>query len=85
MRALGTGAYKVSGARPCSSTRKEVSMATPQVAPPRHSHTELFSGILTNQYLPGPELKREGGLGKNTAPKWQASNKNLVKTLCEEV
>ena len=58
---LGAGAYKVGGARQCSSTRKEVSTATLRVAPPRHCRTELFSGILTNQYLPGPELKRVGG------------------------
>ena len=36
-------------------------MATLQAAPTRHRHTEQFSGILTNQYLPGPYLKREGG------------------------
>ena len=39
-------------------------MATLQVAPTRNRHTEQFSGILTNQYLPGPYLKREGGMGK---------------------
>ena len=39
-------------------------MATLQAAPTRHHHTEQFSGIL-----------REGGLGKNTAQKWQARNK----------
>ena len=65
---LGAGAYKfkVGGAEQYSSTRKEESMATLQAAPTRHCHTELFSGILTDQYLviPGPELKREGGLGK---------------------
>ena len=36
-------------------------MATLRAAPTRHCHTEQFSGILTDQYLPGPYLKREGG------------------------
>ena len=45
-------------------------MATLRAAPTRHRHTEQFSGILTNQYLPGPYLKsrgREGGMGKTKA------------------
>ena len=42
-------------------------MATLQAAPIRNRHTEQFSGILTNQYLPGPYLKREGGVGKSKA------------------
>ena len=46
---------------------EEVSMATLQAAPTRNRHTEQFSGILTNQYLPGPYLKREGGMGKTKA------------------
>ena len=58
---LGCWCLQSWGARQCSSTRKEVSTATLRVAPPRHGHTELFSGILPNQYLPGPELKRVGG------------------------
>ena len=49
-------------------------MATLQAAPTRHHHTEQFSGIL-----------REGGLGKNTAQKWQARNKPIVSTLSEEL
>ena len=49
-------------------------MATLQAAPTWHHHTEQFSGIL-----------REGGLGKNTAQKWQARNKPIVSTLCEEL
>ena len=36
-------------------------MATLQVAPTRHSQTELISGILTNLYLPSPKIKGEGG------------------------
>ena len=49
-------------------------MATLQAAPTRHHHTEQFSGILG-----------EGGLGKNTAQKWQARNNPIASTLCEEL
>ena len=42
-------------------------MATLRAAPTRHHHTEQFSGILTDQYLPSPYLKREGGKGKTKA------------------
>ena len=52
-------------------------MATLRVAPTRHRHTEQFSGILTDQYLPGPYLKREGGMGKNQSIKWYANSKLL--------
>ena len=65
---LGTVAYKVGGTGQCSSTRKEVSMATLLAAPTRHRHTGLFSGILTNQYILDPEL-RAGGLGKKHSTK----------------
>ena len=44
----------------------------------RYHHTWQFSGILTNQYSPGPELMREGGLGKNTA-KQQSYCDNTAK------
>ena len=44
-------------------------MATLRAAPTRHRHTEQFSGILTDQYLPGPYFKREGGMGKTKAEK----------------
>ena len=60
-------------------------MATLRVARTRHHHTEMFSGILINQYLPGPELKREGWLGKENITKWQANNKALANILCKEV
>ena len=43
---------------------EEVFMATLQVAPSRHCHTEQFSGTLIDQYLPGPYLKSEGGMRK---------------------
>ena len=60
---LGAVAHKVGGAGQCSSTSKEVSMATLLAAPTRHRRTELFSGILSNQYILGPELGA-GGLRK---------------------
>ena len=44
-------------------------MATLLLAPTRHRHTEQFSGILTKQHSPGPDLKSEGGMGKNTQHK----------------
>ena len=75
---LGAGAYKVGGARQCVSTRKEVVRG-----PTRHCHAELFSEILNNQYLPSPELEREGGLGK-TVQKLHASNK-AIETHREEL
>ena len=46
---------------------EQVSMATLRAAPTRHRHTEQFSGILTDQYLPSLYLKREGGMGKTKA------------------
>ena len=46
---------------------EEVCMATLRATPTRHCHTEQFSGILTDQYLPGLSLKREGGMGKTKA------------------
>ena len=52
-------------------------MATLRAAPTRHHHAERFSGILTNQYLPGPYLKRGGGMGKNQSTKWHANSKLL--------
>ena len=52
-------------------------MATLRVAPTRHRHAEQFSGILTDQYLAGPYLKREGGMGKNQSTKWHADSKLL--------
>ena len=62
-------------------------MVTQSAAPTRHHHTELFSEILLNQYLPGPELKREGGMAgkKKTALKWQANNKALANSCGKEL
>ena len=59
-------------------------MATLRPAPIKHCHTEQVSGILTNQCLPSPYLKREGGMGKaehEMARKHQA----IATTLCEEL
>ena len=62
-------------------------MATLQAAPTRHRHTEQFSGILADQYLPGPYLKREGGRdGKK--PKHKMGRKQVqafATTLYEEL
>ena len=65
--------YKVGGARQCSSMRRYPWQ--PCERPPPHRHTEQFSGILTDQYLTGPHLKREGGMGKNQSTKWLANSK----------
>ena len=56
-------------------------MATLGVAPIRHRHTEQFSGILTNQHSPGPDLKREGGMGKNTAENGKQATSYCDNTL----
>ena len=64
-------------------------MATLQAAPTRNRHTEQFSGILTNQYLPGPYLKREGGRdGKNQNTKWEIAsycNNTLRRTTSKQL
>ena len=53
-------------------------MATLRTAPTRHRHTEQFSGILTDQYLPDPYFKREGGMGKKT----KAQKGTLTASYC---
>ena len=73
---LGTGAYKVGGAGQCSSTREEVSMATLRATPTRHPHTELFSGILTDQILNWPETKMGGRAGKKHCTKMATKARN---------
>ena len=61
-------------------------MATLRAAPTRHSHNEQFSGILTDQYLPGPYLKREGGRdGKKPKHKMARKQQAIATTLCEEM
>lgn len=35
-----------------------------ELPPTRQGHTEPLSGILTDQYLPSPEIKSEGWLGE---------------------
>ena len=52
-------------------------MATLRVVPTQHRHTEQFSGILTDQCLPGPYLKREGGMGKNQSANGHTNSKLL--------
>ena len=52
-------------------------MATLRVTPTKHRDTEQFSGILSDQYLPGPYLKREGGMGKNQSTNWHTNSKLL--------
>ena len=55
-------------------------MATLRAAPTRHRHTEQFSGILTNQYLPGPLLKGKGRMGKTKAQNgMQTANSKLLQ------
>ena len=82
---LGTGAYKVGGAGQCSSTRKEVSMATLRATPTRHPHTELFSGILTDQILNWPETKMGGRAGKKHCTKMATKARLQQNTLCKEL
>ena len=58
-------------------------MATLRTAPTRHRHTEQFSGILTDQYLPGPYFKREGRRdGKK--PKHRKAHKQLNSRLLQQ-
>ena len=52
-------------------------MATLRAAPTRHRHTEQFSGIITDQYLPGPYLKREGRRDGKNQSTWHANSKLL--------
>ena len=44
-------------------------MATLRAAPTWHRHTELFSGIFTDQILNWPETKEGGRAGKKTLHK----------------
>ena len=60
-------------------------MANLRVAPTRHRHTEQVNGILTNQHLTGPNLKREGGMGKKTQHKLASKQQAIATTLCEEL
>ena len=56
-------------------------MATLRAMPTRYRHTELFSGILTDQILNWPESKMGGRAGKNTAQKWQPRQGSSKYTL----
>ena len=82
---LGAGAYKVGGAGQCSSTRKEVSMATLRAMPTRHRHTELFSGILKDQILKWHETKMGRESWEKTLHKNGNQGKAPANTLCQEL
>ena len=56
-------------------------MATVRAAPKRHRHTEQFSGIFPNQYLP-QEGERDGKKPKHKMARKQLS---IATTLCEEL
>ena len=60
-------------------------MATLQAVPTRHHHTEQVSGILTNQHLTGPNLKRDRGMGKKTQHKMASKQQAIATILCEEL
>ena len=60
-------------------------MATLRTAPTRHHHTEQVNGILTNQHLTSPNLKREGGMGKKAQHKMASKQKAIATTLYEEL
>ena len=56
-------------------------MATVRAAPKRHRHTEQFSGIFPDQYLP-----QEGGRdGKKPKHKMARKQQAIATTLCEEL
>ena len=56
-------------------------MAAVRAAPKRHRHTEQFSGILPDQYLP-----QEGGRdGKKPKHKMARKQQAIATTLCEEL
>ena len=80
---LGVVAYEVGGARPCSSIRKEVSMATLQVAPAPgtfalNCSVELYTYRLIHV---NPSHKEDGRVGRKIALKWQASDAAKVALL----
>ena len=62
-------------------------MATLRAAPTRHRHTEQFSGILSNQYLPGPLLKGKGRMGKTKAQNGTqtANSKQQTASYCNNI
>ena len=58
-------------------------MATLQVAPTRHCHTEQLFGILTYQYLALTSRGREGW--EKTKAKNGTQTTSYCKALCEEL
>ena len=60
-------------------------MATLRAAPTRHRHSEKFSGILTDQYLPGPITPEGGRDGKKPKHKKARKQQAIATTLYEEL
>ena len=60
---------------------KLVKLVNAPVSSPHQAPSNTYES--TNQYLPCPELKRKGGLGKNTEQKCQASNKAIEKNFAK--
>ena len=60
---------------------KLVKLVNAPVSSPHQAPSNTYGS--TNQYLPCPELKRKGGLGKNTEQKCQASNKAIAKNFAK--
>ena len=60
-------------------------MATLLVAPTRHCHTNQFGGILTNQHLPGLDLKREDYGWEKTRHKMSSKQQGIATTVCKEL
>ena len=68
---LGIGAYKVGGARECSSMRRRYPWQPYERAPP---DTVTLNNL--GEYLPtSTYVKWEGGMGKNQSTKWHANSK----------
>ena len=60
---------------------KLVKLVNAPVSSPHQAPSNTYES--TNLYLPCPELKRKGGLGKNTEQKCQASNKAIAKNFAK--
>ena len=64
---------------------EEVSMATLRAAPPGTVTLNDSVEYLPTQYLPSPNLKREGAMGKKTKHKLAHKEQAIATTLCEEL
>ena len=60
---------------------KLVKLVNAPVSSPHQAPSNTYES--TNQYLPCPELKRKGGLGKNTEQKCRASSKAVAKNFAK--